>query len=65
VDPAGPVSGWASREAIRPKWDISDPALAEELTSGDQVVCEYVCGNEVGYGITEFLIVGQYPRYGF
>lgn len=47
------------------KWDVSDPKLADELHAIDDVVCEYRCGNEVGYGIIEFMIRGQYPRYGF
>lgn len=47
------------------KLDISAPKTADELYGINDVVCEYRCGNQVGYGIIEFWIAGEYPRYGF
>jgi hypothetical protein len=27
--------------------------------------CEFRCGSDVGYGTTEVLVVGKYPKYGY
>lgn len=49
------------------KLDITDPKVVSEVswpaTCGD-LNCEFRCGNEVGYGVTEFMILGKYPKYG-
>jgi hypothetical protein len=29
------------------------------------VMCEFRCGDEVGYGIVELVIPMSYPKYGF
>jgi len=45
--------------------DITDPAIVNEASWLDDVMCELRCGNEVGYGIVELVIPVSYPRYGF
>ncbi len=47
------------------KWNIGDPKVADEMHGLDDTVCEYRCGNEVGYGIIENLVLGSFPKYGF
>lgn len=45
--------------------DISDPAVVRDISFLDDVMCEVRCGDEVGYGITEIVVTGKYPRYGY
>jgi hypothetical protein len=47
------------------KLDLTDPAIIQGLSFIDDVMCEMRCGNEVGYGIVEMVVVGKYPRYGY
>jgi len=47
------------------KLDISDPKTIQEITFLDEVVCELRCGDEIGYGMIEAIVVGKYPRYGY
>lgn len=46
-------------------WQVSDPAVANEAHGLDDTVCEVRCGDQVGYGIIENLILPPFPRYGF
>ncbi len=45
------------------KLDLTDPNIAGELFWN--MDCKFKCGNEVGYGVVELLVVGKYPKYGF
>jgi len=45
--------------------DISDPDVIKEITYLDELVTELQCGDEVGYGMIEVVVVGKYPRYGY
>lgn len=47
------------------KLDLTDPDTVKGVSFLDDVMCEMRCGNEVGYGIIELVIVGKYPRYGY
>ena len=46
-------------------FDISDDRGRNELHGLDDTVCEYRCGDELGYGIIENMVLPPYPRYGF
>ena len=41
-----------------------DGQLAE-LHFIEDMACEVRCGNEVGYGIVELVLIGKYPKYGY
>jgi hypothetical protein len=45
--------------------DLTDPARVKELSFIEDVLCEFDCGGEKGYGIVEIVVVGRYPRYGY
>ncbi len=45
--------------------DISDPKVIREISYLDEIVCRLECGGEVGYGMTELIVMGKYPKYGF
>ncbi len=45
--------------------DITDPNVIKEITYLDELVGELHCGDEVGYGMTEVVVVGKYPKYGY
>jgi len=45
------------------KLDLTDPNIAGELFWNTD--CKFKCGNQVGYGVVELLVVGKYPKYGF
>lgn len=45
--------------------DLTDPQAIREVSFLDDVVCEMRCGEDIGYGIVEMVIVGKYPRYGY
>ena len=45
--------------------DISDPDVIKEIAYLDELVAELQCGDEVGYGMLEVVVVGKYPRYGY
>jgi hypothetical protein len=47
------------------KLDITDPDAVNEASFLDDVMCEFRCGDDVGYGIVELVIPGSYPKYGF
>ncbi len=47
------------------KVDLSDPDTVKGVSFLDDFMCEFRCGNEVGYGIIELVIVGKYPKYGY
>jgi hypothetical protein len=47
------------------KLDLTDPGVIREISFLDDVMCEMRCGDEIGYGIVEMVVVGKYPRYGY
>lgn len=47
------------------KLDLTNPDVLREITYLDELVCEVRCGNEVGYGLTEAIVIGKYPKYGY
>jgi len=47
------------------KIDLTDPQAVREVSFLDDVVCEFRCGDEIGYGVVEMVVVGKYPRYGY
>jgi hypothetical protein len=47
------------------KLDITNPDTLREITYLDELVCEVRCDDEVGYGLTEVIVVGKYPKYGY
>ena len=47
------------------KVDLTDPDAVKGVSFLDDVMCEMRCGNEVGYGVIELVLVGKYPKYGY
>ncbi len=47
------------------KIDMTDPAAIKEVSFLDDMMCEFRCGDEVGYGIIEVVAVGTVKKYGF
>jgi len=45
--------------------DLTDETVLKEASFLDDESLELRCGNEVGYGVFEQVVVGKYPRYGF
>jgi len=52
---------WADGE----RWDVAHPKVANEVHGLDDTVVQARCGDEVGHGIIENMILPPYPRYGF
>jgi len=47
------------------KLDLTDPNVERDISYLDDRMCEMRCGNDVGYGIIEMVIVGKYLKYGY
>ncbi len=47
------------------KLDITNPDIIREITYLDELICELRCGDDVGYGMTELVVIGKYPKYGY
>ena len=47
------------------KLDLTDPNVVREVSGYHGYGCEFRCGNEIGYGTTDLIIYGKYPKYGF
>ena len=45
--------------------NIADPEVIREITYLDELVCELKCDGQTGYGMTEVMVIGKYPKYGF
>ena len=45
--------------------DLTDPDQLMEASFLDDFMCEFRCGDEVGYGIIELVVIGKYPKYGY
>lgn len=46
-------------------WDITDPAVIAKVAGQNETVCRVKRGNQIGYGIFEFILLGLYEPYGF
>lgn len=50
------------------KLDLTDPKVLSEVNQASVLVdqmCEWRCGDEVGHGIIELVLIGKYPKYGY
>jgi hypothetical protein len=47
------------------KLDLTDPEVMNEVWGYVDYGSEFRCGDEVGYGTTELIVVGKYPKYGY
>ena len=47
------------------KVDLTDPNAVREVSFLEDQMCEMRCGNDVGYGIIELVVLGKYPKYGY
>lgn len=47
------------------RWNVADQKIANEVHGLNDAVIEVRCGDEVGYGIIENLVLPPFPRYGF
>jgi len=47
------------------KLDLTDPNVVREVSFLDDFMCEMRCGNDIGYGIVELVVIGKYPKYGY
>lgn len=45
-------------------WDLSKPDQVRLARGLDDTICRVRCGDEMGYGILENLIIPPFPRYG-
>ena len=46
--------------------DITDQRVVAEVSGGaDDTMCEYRCGDDIGYSVWEPLVIGDLPKYGF
>jgi hypothetical protein len=46
-------------------WEVADRKVADEVHGLDDTVVEVRCGDQVGCGIVENLVLPPFPRYGF
>ncbi len=47
------------------KLDLKDPAVMREVWGYCDYGSEFGCDGQTGYGTTELMVVGKYPRYGY
>jgi hypothetical protein len=47
------------------KLDVTNPDVMREIWGYCDYGSEFSIGDEVGYGTTELLVVGRYPKYGY
>ncbi len=47
------------------KFDLTDPEVMREIWGYCDYGSEFRCGDDVGYGTTELMVVGKYPKYGY
>jgi hypothetical protein len=47
------------------KLDLADAQTFKEVSFLEDFMCEMRCGNEIGYGIVELVLIGKYPKYGY
>ncbi len=47
------------------RWNVGDPAVADDVHGLDDTVIEVTCEGRTGYGIIENMIIAPYRKYGF
>ena len=47
------------------RFDLNNPETMREIWGYCDYGSEFRCGNEVGHGTVELMVVGKYPRYGY
>jgi hypothetical protein len=47
------------------KMDLTDPQVMREVWGYVDYGSEFRCGDQIGYGTTELVVTGKYPRYGY
>lgn len=47
------------------KLELTDSNVIKEVSFLDDVMCEVRCGDQVGYGIVEMVVIGRFPKYGY
>lgn len=47
------------------KLDLKNPEALSEIWGYCDYGSEFRCGREIGYGTTELMVVGKYPKYGY
>jgi hypothetical protein len=47
------------------RFDLKDPDTMREIWGYVDYSSEFSCEGQVGYGTTELMVVGRYPRYGY
>jgi hypothetical protein len=47
------------------RFDLMDPKVMGEIWGYCDYGSEFRCDDEVGYGTTELMVVGKYPKYGY
>ena len=47
------------------RFDLNDPQVMREIWGYCDYGSEFKCGNEVGHGTVELMVVGKYPKYGY
>lgn len=45
--------------------ELTDSNVIREVSFLDDVMCEVRCGDQVGYGIVEMVVIGKFPKYGY
>ncbi len=45
--------------------DVTDPNVLAEVHFIEDMACEVRCGEDIGYGILELVLIGRYPKYGY
>jgi hypothetical protein len=45
--------------------DLTDTETIREVSFLEDFMCELRCGDEVGFGIVEMVVIGKYPKYGY
>lgn len=45
--------------------DLTDPNVLRDIWGYCDYGSEFRCGKDVGYGTTELMVVGKYPKYGY
>lgn len=56
---------------IGPQWmdgyrlNVSDPEVMRQIWGYCDYGSEFTCEGQVGYGTTELMVVGKYPKYGY
>jgi len=46
------------------KLDLTDPEVLKGISYIADTDCEFCCGDEIGYGVIELLVIGDHPKYG-